>query len=138
MWRMASALTLTVALSACSQPGGEGGASADCAVAVRFEGTIYVEAGFSRLAAEKLGSGDLSSCADVGRDARGMYFADDPAHVSVWSFPGFDSGHVIGVRESEQRVRVLFAENLPISAKRQIQSLVLRSVRRQSGSRPAR
>ena len=121
MWRRAGAVILTVAFSACSQSGGEGGQTAgDCAAAVRFEGAVYVEGGFSDQPAKRLGRADRASCSDVGPDARGVYFADDPAPAPVWSYAGYDPAQVVGVRESGRTFRVFLAEDLPAGAKREI------------------
>ncbi|MBY9076071.1 DUF6281 family protein [Nocardioides sp. WL0053] len=90
-------------------------------MAIRFEGVVYVEGGFSKQAVEHLGRADRASCGDMGRpDPRGTYIADDAARVPVWSFPGYDPALVVGVRESGQTFRVLFAEDLPTIAKREI------------------
>ena len=121
MWQLAGALTMTVVFSACSQSASESTpTAADCAVAIRFEGVVYVEGGFSQQAVEHLGRADRASCGDVGPDPRGNHFVDDTARVPVWSFPGYDPALVVGVRESGQTFRVLFAEDLPTSAKREI------------------
>jgi hypothetical protein len=128
MSRMACALLMAMVLSACTPPGG-GGSSADCAAAVRFEGALYVEGGFSKRAGEALGQGDEASCDDNGRDAQGTYFKDEPPQVSLWSFADFDPEQVVAVRESKRRFRVYFAEGVSQEAKREIES-ALRSAGR--------
>ena len=129
MSRTAKALFLASALglSACTSPGGAG--SADCAAAVRFEGVVYVQSGFSKRAGERLGQGDEASCDDIGQGAQGTYFVDDPVQVSVWSVADLDPGQVVAVREAQRRLRVFIAEDLTSSARREIKS-ALRSTRR--------
>ena len=84
----------------------------DCAVAVRHQGTVYVEAGLTTQRGARLGTADVSSCDDMGEDAKGTYFSDEPDHVTVWSFRGQDPGRVLGVRAPGGVRRVLVAENL--------------------------
>ena len=100
-------------LSACAHTGDDGRTAADCAVSVRYEGTVYEEVGFTNHPAERVGDADQSSCDDNGPDPRGSYFADDPPEVEVWSFPGYDAAQVLGVRVSGSDFRVYFAEDLP-------------------------
>nr|WP_224769492.1 DUF6281 family protein [Nocardioides ochotonae] len=99
MVRTACALVVAAGLSGCSPSATGGGATADCTTAVRFEGTVYLEGGSTTRDAVSLGQGEESSCADVGRDAVGTYFADDPGQVALWSLGGFDPAHVVAVRE---------------------------------------
>ena len=87
-------------------------ATQDCAVAVRHQGTVYVEAGFTSNRGTPVGEADLSSCDDTGEDPRGTYFRGDPDHVTVWSFRGQDPGRVLGIRAPGGVRRVLVAENL--------------------------
>ena len=84
----------------------------DCAVAVRHQGTVYVEAGLTTHPGTRVGKADLSSCDDMGEDPRGTYFPEDPDHVTVWSFRGQDPDRVLGVRAPGGVRRVLVAENL--------------------------
>jgi hypothetical protein len=97
------------------------GGAADCVAAVRYQGTVYVENGFSDHRAEILGDADQSSCEDSGLDARGVVFPDDPAQVPVWSFTGYDSEKVVGLRETDdEQLRVLVAEGLSASEVKKI------------------
>ena len=84
----------------------------DCAVAVRHQGTVYVEAGLTTHPGTRVGEADLSSCDDLGEDPRGTYFPEDPDHVTVWSFRGQDPDRVLGVRAPGGVRRVLVAANL--------------------------
>lgn len=107
-------MAVTAAAAACSagQPGaGERSTStADCAVEVRVDGTVYVESGFApRPPGRLLGTAELASCADVGRDAPGSWFGDDPQQVRVWAVPGRDPGDVVAIRAPGGQLRILEA-----------------------------
>ena len=43
----------------------------------------------------------------------GSVFPADPAQVAVWSFDGYDTGMVVGVRSYEGSLEVFVAEWLP-------------------------
>ena len=124
MWRPAAALVMVVGLAACS-PSGGGVSTSDCVTAVRFEGAVYVGAGMSQQGVEQLGQADRASCDDLGPDPRGPWFDGDPEQVSVWSFPGYDAGQVIGLREPGDATQVLVAEDLPDELRRQITSALV-------------
>lgn len=93
---------------------GCGGAPAqsagDCAQAIRKDGAVYVERGFTDLPATPAGHADTSECADNGEQPRGVYFTDEPAQLDVWSFEGQDPREALGVRESNGTYRVFVAE----------------------------
>ena len=131
MGRLWGALALILAACACS-PSGTGSSSpvADCAVAVRHDGDVYVEAGFSKARDERLGRADLSSCGDLGRDPRGRYFGDHPERVAVWSLRGYDPADVLGMRLNGHVFRVLVAEDLPDAVQREIRRTLLKDRRR--------
>ncbi len=98
--------------SAGAREGAMGQAAADCALAVRFDGTEYVEHGFTDHSATRLGQGEDSQCDDMGVDPRGSYFAEDSRKVDVWSFDGQDPREVLGVRESTGRLRAFIARGV--------------------------
>ena len=98
-------------LAGCTTPESSPPAQ-DCAVAVRHQGTVYVEAGLTTHPGTRVGEADLSSCDDLGEDPRGTYFPEDPDHVTVWSFRDQDPDRVLGVRVPGGVRRVLVAENL--------------------------
>ena len=106
-------------------------AAPDCAVAVRHQGTVYVEAGLTTHRGTRVGEVDLSSCDDMGEDARGTYFPDDPEHVTVWSFRGQDPGRVLGVAVPGGVRRVLVAEDLTRPERRALQRSGLMNTGRQ-------
>ena len=111
MWRpVVAALSLSVVAGCTTSE--SSGPLADCAVAVRRDGTVYVEAGLTTYRGTRVGAADLASCADQGENAGGVYLPDDPDQVVVWSFHGHDPGQVLGVRAPGGVRRVLVAENL--------------------------
>ena len=101
-------LVMIFPLLGCGGP--ESPAGSDCSLAVHRDATTYIEAGFTEHAASKVGKADGADCDDMGADARGAYFAENPHQVDVWSFDGLDSSKVIGVRESNGIFRVFIAE----------------------------
>jgi len=90
---------------------------ADCATAVRYDATVYVEGGTSSQTVEPLGEADRASCADTG--GPGSCFAGEPAQVAVARFPGHDPRQVVGARINDVTV-VLFAEDVPEDVRREI------------------
>jgi hypothetical protein len=111
-------VVLTVLLLALLVGCGEDGQStSDCALAVRSEGTVYVEAGFVSGPAQPWGKADFASCDDNGEDASGVYFGAHARQVDVWTFKGHEPKTVLGVRVSDNRFRVFVAEGEdPIAA----------------------
>jgi hypothetical protein len=49
----------------------------------------------------------------VGRDAPGAVFPDDPHQVAVWTFAGYASDQVLGVRFGQDSFVVFMAESVP-------------------------
>ena len=100
---------LAVALCACSSPDET---TADCSNQVRFDGTVYTGYAFTDREATEVGVADKTECHDVGEDAEGSAFGDDPEQVDVSSFEGYSADEVVGVRFDDQRYEVYFAESL--------------------------
>ena len=100
---------LAVVLTACSSPDET---TADCSNQVRFDGTVYTGYAFTDREATEVGVADKAECHDVGEDAEGPVFGDDPEQVEVSSFEGYSPGEVVGVRFDDQRYEVYFAESL--------------------------
>ncbi|WP_040339316.1 DUF6281 family protein [Candidatus Blastococcus massiliensis] len=121
MLRWACALVTAVASAACSgdAPCAGAASTADCATAVRYQDTLYVEGGTSALSVEPLGGADLASCDDTGPSARGACFADDPPQVAVAQFQGHDPAEVLAARINDTTA-VLFAEDVPEDVRREI------------------
>ena len=105
----ACAVLLILASAGCA--GGQGATSADCAAAIRRDGTVYTEAGFTKAPVVASGQAERANCHDVGRDASGTVFPDDPNAVNVVAFKDHDATQVLGVREGKQ-IRVFVAEGV--------------------------
>ncbi len=60
---------------------------------VVYDGWDYVE----RAEGQRVGLAEMASCDDVGRDARGSYFPDEPRTVEVWSLPPVETTKAVGV-----------------------------------------
>ena len=93
----------------------------DCATVVRLGATEYIERGFTRDVGTPLGDADLSECDDVGADARGAYFPEDPTTVNAWAVPGFDTSDVVAITYNDRLYGVLVSED----AARHIQARVI-------------
>ncbi len=125
--RVALAALLLALVAGCGDDDPPGDTS-DCSLSIRTNGITYDEIGFVNGPAQPVGRAELASCDDVGEDARGAYFPDDPRQVDVWSFEGQAPDLALGVLESDDRYRVFVADGEDAAE-------VLRSLRRsQSGS----
>ena len=85
--------------------------TADCATTVRYEGSIYRESGFTDTVADEIGMVDLADCDDMGADAQGSYFSDNPEQVAAWSLPGKDVARLIAIPTGDGRYNVMKALN---------------------------
>jgi hypothetical protein len=103
--------TVLLGLLAAGCTADEGTTSADCAVAIRHDGTVYVEAGFTKHPAVASGQAERSECHDVGPDAAGTVFPEEPRLVHVVAFEGHDARQVLGVRDGKQ-ARVFVADGV--------------------------
>lgn len=105
--RLGTVVLLTVLTGCGGSTGSDGDVEnshadqAECTPQVRFQGTIYTEIGYSSESVARLGMADEAACADVGRDAKGSYFPDDPQRVEVGKFDSYSSTRVIGVRKGD-------------------------------------
>lgn len=99
----ATVSAVTALLPGCSSSTG----AADCSTTVRYEGDVYRESGFTDTVAEEIGTADLADCDDVGVDAKGSHFPDNPEQVTVWSIPGKDSAQVIVIAYPDGGYRVM-------------------------------
>jgi hypothetical protein len=113
MWRVitVSACAALFSLVSAGCTGGQGTASADCAAAIRRDGTVYIEAGFTKDLAVASGQAERADCHDVGRDAPGVVFPGEPHAVNVVAFEDHDASEVLGVREGK-KIRVFVAEGV--------------------------
>jgi hypothetical protein len=106
-----SACAVLLSLVSAGCPGDQGATSADCASAIRGDGTVYVEAGFTKHLAVASGQAERADCHDVGRDAPGIVFPGEPNAVNVVAFEDHDASQVLGVREGK-KIRVFVAEGV--------------------------
>jgi hypothetical protein len=78
-----------------------------------LHGVIYSGHGYTDQEATSLGAADEAVCHDVGRDAPGSVFPDDPHQVAVWTFAGYPPDQVLGVRFGQDSFVVFIAESVP-------------------------
>jgi hypothetical protein len=90
-----------------------GSAAYECTPQIRFDGVIYSAYDYTDRVATKLGTADEADCYDVGRDAPGSVFPDEPHKVAVWSFANYSSDQVLGVRFGDDSFSVFIAETVP-------------------------
>jgi hypothetical protein len=122
-WVVAGAVGL--ALAGCGAPGtGESTAAADCANQVRVEGVVYTSHGYTDAPGTKLGTADWAECWDVGspgREPLGSVFPEDPRQVTTWSFEGYSSDQVLGVRNGNNPPFAVFvADSVPRAERERI------------------
>ena len=115
MQRGAVAVTLALVTAGCASGTNapEGSAAYECTMQIRLDGVIYSGYGYTDQEATRLGTADEAVCHDVGRDAPGSVFPDDPNQVAVWTFTGYAPDQVLGVRFGQDSFAVLIAESVP-------------------------
>jgi hypothetical protein len=97
------AALLVMASAGCGQdPHGAGDrrnavTAADCVILLRLGGETFREVAYggARDRGAELGDAQQSSCDDIGRDARGAYFADDAPLLTTWAVRGQDPAEVV-------------------------------------------
>jgi hypothetical protein len=97
---------LAVATVGCSQ------SSADCAAQVRVAGVLYTSYGTTSRDATRHVEADEAQCHDVGPNADGSVFADNPEQVRTWTFEGYSPNDVLGVRYGNNGFGVFIAETV--------------------------
>lgn len=102
---------LAIVASGCEGSPSSHGA-ADCQSQVRLDGRVYTSYGHTDSAASEFGVADQAECHDNGRDAPGSVFPDDPRQVTVWSFRGYATKDVVGVRFRDS-FAVFVADDVP-------------------------
>ena len=71
---------------------------ASCVAQLRLNGVVYDGWDYvERAEGQRVGLADMASCDDVGRDARGSYFPDEPRTVEVWSLSPVETTKAVGV-----------------------------------------
>lgn len=106
-----ASLVLGGILSGCSADNSS--AEGDCAAQIRVDGEVYTSHSFTDRQATRHGTADRADCDDAGEDAAGSVFSDDPEQVTTWSFSGYPSDNVLGVRFDEDSFAVFVADSLP-------------------------
>ena len=102
-------LLAVVASEGCS---GDPQTSADCAAQVRANGVVYTSNGMADHCASRNGSAERADCHDVGDDAAGSVFPDEPDRVATWTFEGYATTKVLGVRYSKHAFGVFVANSV--------------------------
>ncbi len=75
---------------------------------------IYSAYGYTdREATTRLVTVDEADCHDVGRNAPGSVFPDDARQVAAWTFDGYASDQVLGVRFAQDSFTVFVADSVP-------------------------
>lgn len=118
MQSTAAAATVACLLAGCASStkvpeGSEGSAAYECTSQIRSNGVIYSGYGYTDQEATSLGTADEAVCHDVGQDAPGSVFPDDPHQVAVWTFAGYASNQVLGVRFGQDSFVIFIAESVP-------------------------
>ena len=101
---------VTVAMAGCAQEGSQ--SSSDCAAQVRVAGVVYTSYGTTSREATRYVEADEAQCHDVGTDARGSVFADNPAQVRTWAFEGYSPKEVLGVQYGKHELGVFIADTV--------------------------
>lgn len=108
--RLTAPVLAALLLAGC---GSDGEGSADCGSQVRLDGVVYTSHGFTQRGGERLGPVEVAECHDVGEDAPGSVFPDDPREVQAVRIPGHDADVALGVRFDDTSFRVYVAESVP-------------------------
>ena len=117
IWLVVSA---AIALTGCAgDPNDESGA-ADCSRQVRWEGRLYASHGYTARDATKFDVADEADCHDTGVGPQGSVFPDNPEQVDVWSFEGYPTEKVLGVRFDDDLFAVFVDESVPRAESKRI------------------
>lgn len=116
---VAISLTLSFAVTGCSWDSGRQ-TSGECQAQVRDDGIVYTSFGYTERNARKHASAERTDCHDVGKDAAGSVFPEEPQHVTTWSFRGYSPEEVVGVRFDKDTFAVFVADSAPDAARERI------------------
>lgn len=108
---VATSLTLCFIVSGCSGDGASH-ASSDCQQQVRADGVVYTSYGYTERKASRHSVADRADCDDVGEDAAGSLFPEDPEQVTTWAFRGYPPDRVVGVRFDKDSFAVFVADSV--------------------------
>ena len=119
--RIAVAVLVVSLVAGCGSSGGSGSrGTADCAQAIRHNGTVYVEAGFSDHTAEPWGKAEQASCNDTSEEGGGLYFAGDPDLVPVLRFTDISFDQALATRLDDDTYVVYLSKDLTTAQRRAI------------------
>ena len=91
-----------------------GAVAADCVILLRLGGATFREVAYGAAReGAALGDAEQSSCDDLGRHARGAFFAEDAPVVVTWEVRGQDPAEVIASIGSDGGLALYVAEDLP-------------------------
>lgn len=94
--------------------------TADCADQMRSGGVVYTAYGITDHPARRYATADRADCHDTGTDPRGSVFPDSPDQVATWTFRGYPSDKVLGVRRGGSSFEVFVADSVPPSERDRI------------------
>lgn len=86
-------------------------AAADCSSQIRLGNRVYTGYAFTDRATE-FAIVERADCHDVGQDAEGSVYSDEAPQVTAWSFQGYSTTDVLGVRFDDDSFEVFFSESL--------------------------
>lgn len=81
---------------------------------------MYASIGTTERRASRHASAERADCEDVGADAAGSVFPDDPDEVATWTFEGYSHDQVLGVRYAGGSFGVFVAASLAAEDSRRI------------------
>ena len=116
-------LAAALLLLACSSEWGavdEPMGTSDCTSQIRVGSTVYSSYGATERRASKYATAERADCEDVGRNARGSVFPEQPEPVTAWRFPMYSPDKVLAVRYDKDSFFVFTAESLPDSERDRI------------------
>jgi len=87
--------------------------TADCNNQVRIDGRVYTSYAMTDREGTRFGVADRADCHDVGVGAEGSVFPDTPRQVTVWSFEGYPTEKVVGVRFDRHSFELFVADTVP-------------------------
>ena len=79
---------------------------------VRADGIVYTSYGYSDRKATRYSVADQADCQDLGEDAAGSVFPEDPEQVTTWAFRGYPTDRVVGVRFDRDSFAVFVSDSV--------------------------
>ena len=116
-------LVAALLLPACSTEQGavdEPATAGDCTTQIRVGSTVYSSYGATERRARRHTKAERADCQDVGQNARGSVFPEQPELVTAWKIPTYPPEKVLAVRYDRGSFFVFTADSLPASERDQI------------------